>query len=68
MDPRDEMFVNRYMFNENHYIETIRQRHEMYTDAWLCSFKGHTKQFITSFNAKEPGWMDKVNELAGSLA
>ena len=64
MDPRDEMFINRYRYSEDKFIETIRQRHEMFTDAWLCSFKDNTKQFITSFNHKEFGWMDKVQRMA----
>ena len=68
MDPRDEMFINRFRLNEDSFIETIRPRHEMYSDAWLCSFKDNRKQFVTSFNHKESGWMEKITEMANSIA
>ena len=60
MNPKDEMYINRYKLDKNRYIETIRLRHEMFSDAWLC--EGERKKFITSFNAKENGWLDMIKE------
>ena len=63
MDPRDEMYINRYRLDEKRFLETIRPRHDMYTDVWICEFASNIKRFVTSVNTKDKDWMDRVAEL-----
>ena len=69
MDPRDERFVNRYRYSDEKYIETVRLRHDIDTDVWLCDFDGRNKKYILTVNTKKDvDWMERVTEEIEAIA
>lgn len=67
MDPRDELFINRYHYSDDKYIETVRERHYWESDVWLCEYESRKKRFITTVNTqKDTEWMENVKSIINS--